>query len=139
MISYFDSSALVALLLDEPTSEQAKAVWNASDRSVSVLLAYGEVRAALAAAGRAGRLDRRAAETARALLEALMRQLDLLDVDEPLVRLAGELAQTRALKGYDAVHLAAAQSVADSDTLFVSGDRALCMAAHASGMQVSRL
>ena len=48
----FDSSALVKLVLDEPGSNVAAELWNASDAALSSRLAYPEVRAALAAAGR---------------------------------------------------------------------------------------
>lgn len=60
-------------------------------------------------------------------------------MDERLVQRAGVLAQDRALRGYDAVHLAAAERVADADTVLVSGDGALCQAGRAVGIHVSRL
>ena len=51
-IVYFDSSALVKLVLDETGSELAAQLWNACDAALSSRLAYPEVCAALAAAGR---------------------------------------------------------------------------------------
>ena len=51
-IVYFDSSALVKLVLDETGSDVAAALWNACDAALSSRLAYPEVCAALAAAGR---------------------------------------------------------------------------------------
>lgn len=138
MIAYFDSSAVVPLLIDEPGSEVALQLWLGADRVVSVRLTYVEVRAALGRARRAGRTSVSYGRTL-ALLESLHRDMMKLDVDDQLVRRAGELADERALRGYDAVHLAAAVQVADADTLFVSGDRALCAAARDLGLHVTEL
>jgi predicted nucleic acid-binding protein len=55
-IVYFDSSAFVKLVVDEAESDLAAALWDGCDAAVSSRLAYPEVRAALAAGGRAGRL-----------------------------------------------------------------------------------
>ena len=66
-IVYFDSSAFVKLVVEEEGSDLAAARWDGCDATVSSRLAYPEVRAALAAAGRAHRLDpdaRRQAEVA---------------------------------------------------------------------------
>jgi predicted nucleic acid-binding protein len=49
---YFDSSALVKLVLDEVGSDIAAVLWNSSDVALTSRLAYPEVCAALAAARR---------------------------------------------------------------------------------------
>jgi hypothetical protein len=46
---------------------------------------------------------------------------------------------SRRLRGYDAVHLAAAERIGDATTVLVAGDRRLCDAALALGLQVSQL
>ena len=56
-IVYFDSSALIKLIIEEDGSEIAAMLWDGCDAAVSSRLAYPEVRAALAAAGRAYRLN----------------------------------------------------------------------------------
>lgn len=56
-IVYFDSSAFVKLVIEEDGSSLAAELWDGCDAAVSSRLAYPEVRAALAAAGRAHRLD----------------------------------------------------------------------------------
>ena len=55
-IVYFEGSAFVKLVVDESGIELAAELWDGCDAAVSSRLAYPEVRAALAAAGRAGRL-----------------------------------------------------------------------------------
>jgi predicted nucleic acid-binding protein len=66
VIVYFDSSAYVKLLVEEEGSALAAALWDGFDAAVSSRLAYPEVRAALAAAGRSRRLDPRSQREAAA-------------------------------------------------------------------------
>ncbi len=49
---YFDSSALVKLVVEEEGSELAARLWDGCDAALTSRLAYPEVRAALSAAGR---------------------------------------------------------------------------------------
>jgi hypothetical protein len=49
------------------------------------------------------------------------------------------LAEARQLRGYDAVHLAAADRVHDPDVVVVAGDGALLDAATAEGMKAAKL
>lgn len=139
MIAYYDTSALVPLVLPEQASAQVARLWDGADKVVSVLLAYTEARAALALAHRLGRLDRAALRRAVRQFDVRYARLHRMAVDEGLVRRAGEVAQAASLRGYDAVHLAAAERLADDDVVFVSGDRALCQAGRAMGLQVSEL
>jgi uncharacterized protein len=137
VIAYFDTSALIPLLVDEPGSERASRLWDAADHVVAVRLIDAEARAALAQATRLGRLAAADLATTIDVLEGLYANLDLLEVDERLVRRAGELAEHHALRGYDAVHLAAAERLRDDTTVMVSGDHDLCAAAGALGMAVA--
>jgi len=139
VIAYFDSSAFVPLLIDEPASAAALDLWSDADRVVSVPLLYVETRAALGRARRLSRLAGYSYQSTLALFELLHRNVAQARIDEELIRRAGELADAQALRGYDAMHLATAERLADDDVLFVSGDRALCAAARALGLQVSEL
>lgn len=139
MIAYFDTSALVPLVVEEPSSAQARLVWNEASRALSVMLVYTEGRAALARARRMGRLDGRGLRRAARDFEELFVDLDTVEVDDLLVRRAGDLAETWSLRAYDALHLAAAERVAREDSLLVSADRAMCAAARANGLMVSEL
>ncbi|MGH2721782.1 MAG: type II toxin-antitoxin system VapC family toxin [Actinomycetota bacterium] len=137
MIAYFDTSAVVPLLIAEPGSPRAAAVWNGADRVVSVRLVHPETRAALAQARRLGRLTARQLRDAVAGFDALFEELDLVDIGDALARHAGDLAERHGLRGYDAVHLAAAQRVRDSTLVVVAGDGALLDAARSEGMTVA--
>lgn len=97
-----------------------------------------EARAALAQAARLGRVAEDDLAVAIEELGSLYDQLDLLEVDDLLVRRAGELAQRFALRGYDGVHLAAAERVQNGTTVMVAGDGDLCAAAEGIGLAVAR-
>ena len=139
MIAYFDTSAVMPLLITEPGSDRAASLWDGADRVVSVRLVYPEARAALAQAERLGRLTARQLRDAVTEFDALFEQIDLVEVDDILTRRAGELAEARQLRGYDAVHLAAADRVRDPSVVMIAGDGALLAAAAAEGMAVAEL
>ncbi len=137
MIVYFDTSAFIPLIIEEPNSDSCERLWNEATRTVSVRLLYVEARAALARAQRLGRLTRGGLVSAVALLDDLSTQVDHVEITDRLARTAGALAEEQQLRGYDAVHLAAAQAVADMDTVFASGDQRLITAASQIGLIVA--
>ena len=139
MIAYFDTSAVVPLVVSEPASLRAASLWDGADRIAAVRLVYAEARAALAQAERLDRLTVRQLRGAVAALNALYGQIDLVDVDDELVRSAGDLAEVHGLRGYDAVHLAAAVRLRDPDLVMVAGDTALLDAAATEGMAVAQV
>ncbi len=137
MIAYFDTSAVIPLLLGEPSSAVCARMWNEAARSVSVRLLYPEARAALARAERLGRITKRQHEVAVAELETIITELDHIEITTQLARNAGDLAQAHQLRGYDAVHLAAAIAALDSDLVLVTADNDLAAAARAQGLPVA--
>jgi predicted nucleic acid-binding protein len=139
VIAYFDTSAVVPLLIAEPGSAQATQLWNEADRVVSARLIYPEGRAALAQANRLGRLTGRQLRVAVSRLDTRCEQLDIVDIDEQLARQAGDLAEAHGLRGYDAVHLAAANRVADGDLVLVAGDRPILAAAASAGLMTAAI
>jgi uncharacterized protein len=139
VIAYFDTSAVVPLLIAESGSARAAALWNGANRVVSVRLLYPETRAALAQARRLGRLITQQLRDAVTEFDSLFEEIDLVEVDHALARRAGELAEVRQLRGYDAVHLAAADRIRDPDVVVIAGDGALLEAATAEGLAVAEL
>jgi uncharacterized protein len=124
------------LIVVEDGSDVAGELW-ASYEAASSVLAYPEARAALAAARRAMRLSARAHDRAVAELDSLDAELVIVGVDEALARRAGELADERALRGYDAVHLASALALGPGDTILATWDRDLSNAAIGAGLAVA--
>jgi len=129
---YFDSSAYLKLLLDEPGSSTADAVWRGSELSVSSRLAYAEVRAAIAAAVRDGRVPERSLSRILDTWEQFWAETRTIELTDPLVRRAGRLAAEQALKGADAIHLASAEVLGDA--VVATWDRRLGVAAVAIGL-----
>jgi len=82
-------------------------------------------------------LTARAHDRAVAELDALNAELVIVGVDEALARRAGELADERALRGYDAVHLASALALGAGEAILVTWDRVLSNAAVGTGLAVA--
>ena len=62
-------------------------------------------------------------------LDMRLNQMDVIELDDQLARRAGDLAEVHSLRGYDAVHVAAADRLRDPDLVLVAGDGALVQAA----------
>ena len=135
MITYVDTSSLLKLLIDEDGSEQAGLIWDTADALASVALVVVEARAALAAAERRARLAAAEHRQAKAELAVLVDELTIVAITEDLVARAAELAGQEALRGYDAIHLAAAVTI--EANVLTSSDLALCDAAERRGLHVA--
>jgi hypothetical protein len=125
VIGYADTSAMVPLLVAEPSSAMCRRFWDDADTIVASRLIYVEAAAALAQAERMLRLSAAGHTEAVAILDVLWRQVHVLEIDEPLVRRAGMLARRLGLRGYDAVHCATAEAINDQDVVAATGDRRL--------------
>jgi uncharacterized protein len=137
MIAYFDASAVVPLVVSETATTLCERIWDDADRCVSVRLLYPEARAALARARRLRRLTGAQLKTAIHELDVIVSELDHVEVTADRARAAGELAEVHALRGDDAVHLAAAVAVSSSELVFVTGDGQLAGAARSAGLVVA--
>lgn len=138
MIVYFDTSAIVPLIVEESSSPVCVRLFNDATRVVSVRLMYPEASAALARAERLGRLTPAQHRAAVHDLDELVADFDHVEVTEQLAKTAGGLARKHRLRGYGAVHLAASVSAADDNYVIATGDHDLAAAAHASGLSVAR-
>lgn len=136
MIVYLDTSALVPLLVEEPTSSTCGALWDAADRLVTTRLAYVEAAAALAMAERLGRITAVEHDAGRDLLTELWLELDVVELDDQLMAAAAQAARTHRLRGYDSVHLAAAVMAHDEHLVAAAGDGPLLDAWRAEGIAV---
>lgn len=139
-VAYFDTSAIVKLYLREADSEATAALFERVPQAFSHELAYVELRAALAAARRMERIN----ETQQRTLADDFRSdwehsFSALRNDTALLERAADLAEGFGLRGYDAVHLAAADRLrlALPGLLFASFDRNLNRAARLLGLQLA--
>lgn len=133
-VAYFDSSALVKLVIDEVGSEDAALLWDGADSVLTSRVAHPEVRAALAAAERNARLDGEAHSEAKAAWEELRQALRFVEVTAHLESAAGDLAEQHALSGFDAIHLASAAALAAMPIVVATWDGRMHQAALAMGL-----
>jgi uncharacterized protein len=122
---YFDSSALVKLVVEETGSKLVAQLWDGCDAALASRLAYPEVRAALAAAARNHDLDAGDLRTAEQAWEEFWAASRPVELTPAVERHAGELAREHALRGADAVQLASALAIGDHDLVIAVWDRRL--------------
>jgi uncharacterized protein len=134
---YFDSSAFVKLVVAEDGSDVASALWDGCDAALSSRLAYPEVCAALAAARRSRDLDEDAYVVATGEWEAFWESVRPVELTATVGRNAGELAQRRALRGADAIHLASALAIDSAGLIVAVWDRRLHAGASAENLLVA--
>ncbi len=139
MIVYLDTSALVKLYVEEDGSDDV-AKWVAAARFVATSrVAYPEARAALARRRREGGLTAGALRGAVRDLDRDLGRYVVVELDTAIAASAGDLAERRALRGFDALHLASALSLEAyfrPTPAFVAFDRKLTLAAAAEGLVV---
>jgi predicted nucleic acid-binding protein len=136
-----DSSTIVKLYVDEDGSVNVRSALESASATASCLAAYAEVRAAFAA----GRRDRKIRtiprfEQAKADFERDWSEFFQILIDAELVNRAGELAEQRALTGFDAIHLAAALALRDAtpeEVQISTWDRRLASAAVVEGFALA--
>ena len=136
MITYLDTSAFLKLvLIDETGNEIVAELWEQSRAVTCAQIGYVEARAAVAMARRLGRITAADQRNARPLLDGLWEQIDVIPVDDRVIAFAADLAESDGLRGYDAVHLAAALSATAS--VLASADNALLDAARRHGLDTT--
>lgn len=134
MIAYFDTSAIIPLLVHEPLSELSSRVWRRASWVATARITYAEARAGLARACRMGRISPGMLREAVEDLDTLCRQVHYVEITADLVARAGNLAEEVALRAYDAVQLASAASLEVVELVFMTGDRQLAAAAQSLGL-----
>jgi uncharacterized protein len=134
---YFDSSALVKLVVEETGTELVAELWDGCDAALASRLAYPEVRAALAAAARNHDLDNGKLTAAEGAWEEYWHAVRAVELTPAVAQHAGDLAREHDLRGADAVHLASALAIGDPDLVVAVWDRRLHSGARAAGTRVA--
>jgi len=140
LILYLDTSALVKLFFRETGSNFVVDLVAKADSVITSQVAYAESCSALARRKRDKRLTRDEFETAKRNLDEMWPQMDTVLIDEIK---AGELAIKHIIRGFDAIHLAAALELRTSgdaplDVTFCSFDDRQNEAARAEDLTVVR-
>ncbi|HEV2846488.1 MAG TPA: type II toxin-antitoxin system VapC family toxin [Thermoanaerobaculia bacterium] len=137
MILYLDTSSLVKLYLEEAHSELVREWVGAAEAIATSRVAYPEALSAFARRRAHGDLESSAFETLRRSFDSDWPTFVLLPLQE---QKAGSLAVRHLIRGFDAVHLAAASdlrsALPDDSVIFSSFDRKLLQAARDEGVPV---
>ena len=138
MILFCDTSALVKFYIVEAGSDELKQLLQEAEAVAVCRIAWAEAHAALSRRGREVPDDASVLEQAKTALANDWPHFVVLDIDQSVVELAGEYADTFALRGYDSIQLAAASELArisQSPVFFACFDIRLNKAAKLLGMQ----
>lgn len=140
MIHYLDTSALVKRYVDEAGSASVRSLFRGR-HVATVRVAYAELAATLARLVRQGHLNEDARDRVVARLDRDFAAMSVVEVRPALLRGVPDLVARRPLRGYDAVHLAAALAIRAGGTTvtFWAADRGLLAAACAEGLRTTLL
>ena len=131
MSTYVDSSALLKRYVDEADSDAAEALLRVDRTLLTARHTIVEVRRNLARL-----LSGRDLATARAAFANDLRSLAIIELDDVTCESAATIAETTGLRTLDALHLAAAQRVAEHGSGFLTFDLRQAQAARAIGLTV---
>jgi predicted nucleic acid-binding protein len=120
VILYVDTSALVKLYVPEPESGAVQALVGSAQVAAVSVVAFAEARAAFARKRRERAVNPKD-------YRRIVREFDddwdhyfVVDVTEPLVKRAAQLADKHGLRGYDAIQLSSAIVLRDQSGEAVS-------------------
>ncbi len=139
MILYCDTSALLKLYLTEAGSAEVAHCLAESEGLAVCRIAWAEAHAAFARRVREVPQDALAIDAAKQALALDWPSFIIFEIDQALMELAADYADTFALRGYDSVQLAAAASIGKITalpTLFACFDTRLNKAAKVLGLLV---
>ena len=128
MIVYLDTSAFVPLLVPERGTAASENLWSKASAVVSTRLLYVEAAAAVA---RVPRAEIPGPTESVQVMEALTRRWSAIvpiEIGRSLIEGAARTAFRFGLRGYDAVHCAAAAMIRGGDVVAASSDRQLLSA-----------
>ena len=140
MIHYLDTSALVKRYVDEAGSASVRSLFRGR-QVATVRVAYAELAATFARLVREGHLDEDACDRIVARLDRDFAAMSVVEVRPALLRGVPGLVARRPLRGYDAVHLAAALTVRAGGAAVTlwAADEGLVGAARAEGLRTTLL
>ena len=108
MIVYLDTSSLVKLYVEEDESSKVDVLVKSSEVTATSLLAYAEARAAFARRFREKAFTTDEYNRLKEFFDKDWSRYLILSVTGDMIRLAGDLAEKHALRGFDSIHLASA-------------------------------
>ena len=129
MIVFCDTSALVKLYVQEEFSHEVRGLAAGAKALAVSRISWAETMATLARRVRESPIDAQVIETVRTRFRNDWSNFAIVEFTQALVELAGDYADTFALRGYDSVQLAAAQ------ILKAGASEAFCFACFGTRLQ----
>jgi len=139
MIVYIDASALVKRYIKESGSPEVNDLFAEAASMLTNLISRAEVSAAIMRAARTGIIEQDAAERVLQKFRSEWENYQRLPVTEATVARANAIVSEYDLRGYDAVHLAAAmlwQEAIGIPVTLATFDSKLWEAAQQAGLDV---
>ena len=137
MIVYWDTSALIKLYIREAGTPDVDQLLQGADLSGTALVCQVEISATLAKLVQMKNLRRKPAQMAWQRFLHDWSTLIHIQINQSLLTQASTLTWDHGLRGYDAIHLAAAftwQSLLGEPVLFATYDQHLWQSAQVLGM-----
>lgn len=138
---YLDTSALVKLYVEEEGSSLVRETVQQTETVATSAIVYVEARAAFSRRRRERHFSSGDYRRVIQDFDADWEHYILLEVTDSLIRKAAELAESHALRAYDAIHLASAKVLRErlrEHVLFASWDSNLLTAARHEGLEPVR-
>jgi len=108
VILYLDTSSLVKLYMEEAESLKIETLVRSSEATATSIISYAEARAAFARRFREKSFTSDEHNRLKAFFDKDWRNYFILNITQDMVKLAGNLAEKHALRGFDSIHLASA-------------------------------
>jgi predicted nucleic acid-binding protein len=136
-MNYLDTSALIKRFVAERGSALVDALVSAGQPIATAKIAYAEVHSGLARKRREGHVPKTGYLAACRLFEAEWRACIQVELTDEVLRVARDVIRRRALRGFDAIHVASALELKKrlhEPMTFAAADRPLLRAARAEGL-----
>lgn len=131
---FFDTSAFAKRYLEEAGTDQVLSWCERAEELTLCVIALPEMISAFCRLQREGRLTPLQYRQMKQDLIADLADARMCDITPTLLKFAVQALEANALRGMDALHIAAAQAM--EAEVFVSADARQCVAARALGLQV---
>ncbi len=104
MIVYLDTSSLVKLYVEEDGSSKVDALVRSSEVTATSIVAYAEARAVFARRYREKAFTPAEYDRIKVFFDKDWSSYLILSITGDMTRLAGDLAEKHALRGFDSIH-----------------------------------
>jgi predicted nucleic acid-binding protein len=108
MFVYLDTSSLVKLYVEEDGSSKVDTLNESAEVTATSIVAYSEARAAFSRRFREKAFTQKEYNLIKKSFDKDWSSYLILNVTGDTIRLAGNIAEKHALRGFDSIHLASA-------------------------------